>query len=202
MHFDDSSFSSTKLHHHVGRYVVQHIPSYPPEKKDRQLISSRRHCIAAAVRRYFGIGILARLIEVARGFLGWCKFNYRIPSCSDAGLPRLQTSGSSSRIVHPATSPRRPARPANVSAPSPKTRTPISMKTEYNSFNHPAAVLAICFGTSPMVGFSGGLDKRVRQWDFASGQCRVLGKHDGAISSLVWCTEFSECPPNAQSKWF
>lgn len=61
-----------------------------------------------------------------------------------------------------------------------------------NSFQHPAAVLSICFGTSPMTGFSGGLDKRVRQWDFGSGQCRVLGKHEGPVSAMVWCTEFSE----------
>lgn len=75
------------------------------------------------------------------------------------------------------------------------------------SFTHPAAVLAIAFGSSPNTAFSGGLDKRVRQyvrslmlcpcplgddrWDLETGQCRVLGKHDDAISTLVWCAEHS-----------
>ncbi|WVR08075.1 hypothetical protein IAU60_005121 [Kwoniella sp. DSM 27419] len=58
-------------------------------------------------------------------------------------------------------------------------------------FSHPAAVLTAEFGSSPNVAFSGGLDKRVRQWDFETGQCRVLGKHDDAISSLVWCPEYN-----------
>ena len=65
----------------------------------------------------------------------------------------------------------------------------------------------MCFGSSPSVAFSGGLDKRVRQcvtsmasavtkltsrWDLESGQCKVLGMHDNAISSLAWCDEQSE----------
>ncbi|WWD20314.1 hypothetical protein CI109_104790 [Kwoniella shandongensis] len=58
-------------------------------------------------------------------------------------------------------------------------------------FSHPAAVLTACFGYSSTVAFSGGLDKRIRQWDFETGQCRVLGKHDDAISSIVWCAEYN-----------
>ncbi|WVQ79167.1 hypothetical protein IAT38_001263 [Cryptococcus sp. DSM 104549] len=58
-------------------------------------------------------------------------------------------------------------------------------------FSHPAAVLTACFGSTPNIAFSGGLDKRIRQWDFETGNCRVLGKHDDAISSLVWCAEFN-----------
>ncbi|ORY34717.1 WD40-repeat-containing domain protein [Naematelia encephala] len=58
-------------------------------------------------------------------------------------------------------------------------------------FPHPAAVLAICFGSSPTIAFSGGLDKRVRQWDFETGQTRVLGKHDDAISCMVWSAEYN-----------
>ncbi|GFZ49643.1 hypothetical protein JCM24511_07044 [Saitozyma sp. JCM 24511] len=57
--------------------------------------------------------------------------------------------------------------------------------------SHPAAVLAVTFGSNPTIAFSGGLDKRVREWDLASGQCKVLGKHDDAISSIVWCAEYN-----------
>jgi cell cycle arrest protein BUB3 len=60
------------------------------------------------------------------------------------------------------------------------------------SLAHPAAVLAITFGSTPSTAFSGGLDKRVRQWDLQTGQCRVLGKHEDAVSSMVWCEDFGE----------
>ncbi|ORX37704.1 WD40-repeat-containing domain protein [Kockovaella imperatae] len=56
-------------------------------------------------------------------------------------------------------------------------------------FTHPAAVLSVTFGSSSNTAFSGGLDKRVREWNFETGQCRVLGKHDDAVSSIVWCPE-------------
>ncbi|KAK6908465.1 cell cycle arrest protein BUB3 [Kwoniella mangroviensis CBS 8886] len=58
-------------------------------------------------------------------------------------------------------------------------------------FSHPAAVLTATFGSSSTIAFSGGLDKRVRQWDFETGQCRVLGKHDDTISSIVWSPEYN-----------
>jgi hypothetical protein len=99
-----------------------------------------------------------------------------------------------------------------------------SMGWTDDSLQHPAAVLAVCFGSSPSVAFFGGLDKRVRQyvlhlsycysdrdidreeqlgrggeeheelivrWDLESGQCKVLGKHDDAVSSLAWCSQQS-----------
>lgn len=62
------------------------------------------------------------------------------------------------------------------------------------SFSHPAAVLTAVFGSSSNVAYTGGLDKRVREWNFETGQCRVLGKHDDAISTLAWCSTSSESP--------
>ncbi|EIW71496.1 hypothetical protein TREMEDRAFT_22615, partial [Tremella mesenterica DSM 1558] len=56
-------------------------------------------------------------------------------------------------------------------------------------FSHPAAVLAVTFGSSSSEAFSGGLDKRVRHWDFTTGHCRVLGKHEEAVSSIIWCAD-------------
>lgn len=59
------------------------------------------------------------------------------------------------------------------------------------SFTHPAAVLTTCFGSTPNVGFSAGLDKRIRRWDFDTGLVQVLGKHDDAVQSIVWCPQYS-----------
>jgi hypothetical protein len=33
------------------------------------------------------------------------------------------------------------------------------------------------------------------RWNFETGQCRVLGKHDDSVSAMVWCPDFSEAPP-------
>jgi len=30
------------------------------------------------------------------------------------------------------------------------------------------------------------------RWDFSTGECRVLGKHDDSVSAMVWCPDFSE----------
>ncbi|KAE8542512.1 hypothetical protein D1P53_001291 [Cryptococcus gattii VGV] len=58
-------------------------------------------------------------------------------------------------------------------------------------FTHPAAVLTACFGSTPNVGFSAGLDKRIRRWDFDTGLVQVLGKHDDAVQSIVWCPQYN-----------
>nr|ODN91049.1 cell cycle arrest protein BUB3 [Cryptococcus depauperatus CBS 7841] len=58
-------------------------------------------------------------------------------------------------------------------------------------FSHPAAVLTACFGSSSNIGFSAGLDKRIRRWNFGTGLVQVLGKHDDAVQSIVWCPEYS-----------
>ncbi|KAL1405067.1 mitotic spindle checkpoint protein Bub3 [Vanrija albida] len=56
-------------------------------------------------------------------------------------------------------------------------------------FSHPRPVLAATFDSTPNTAFSGGLDRRVRQWDFGTGDNRVLGKHDDSVSALVWIPE-------------
>ncbi|RSH76665.1 uncharacterized protein EHS24_005412 [Apiotrichum porosum] len=56
-------------------------------------------------------------------------------------------------------------------------------------FSHPRPVLAVTFGSSPDIAYSGGLDKRIREWDFKTGECRVIGKHDDAISAMAWIPE-------------
>ena len=33
--------------------------------------------------------------------------------------------------------------------------------------------------------------KLTPRWDLESGQCKVLGKHEDAVSSLAWCPEQS-----------
>ncbi|KAJ9093436.1 hypothetical protein QFC21_006467 [Naganishia friedmannii] len=52
------------------------------------------------------------------------------------------------------------------------------------------ATLAATFSSQTSNGataYSGGLDKRLRQWDFETGQNRVLGKADDAISTVTAC---------------
>ncbi|KAJ9111131.1 hypothetical protein QFC19_001330 [Naganishia cerealis] len=52
------------------------------------------------------------------------------------------------------------------------------------------AVLAATFSSQTPNGrtaYSGGLDKRLREWDFETGQNRVLGKADDAISTVTAC---------------
>ncbi|KAJ9120917.1 hypothetical protein QFC22_002852 [Naganishia vaughanmartiniae] len=52
------------------------------------------------------------------------------------------------------------------------------------------AILAATFSSQTSNGqtaYSGGLDKRLRQWDFETGQNRVLGKADDAISTVTAC---------------
>nr|KIR46778.1 hypothetical protein I312_03669 [Cryptococcus bacillisporus CA1280] len=39
-------------------------------------------------------------------------------------------------------------------------------------FTHPAAVLTACFGSTPNVGFSAGLDRRIRRW--AAIECNAM----------------------------
>ncbi|WOO86141.1 Mitotic checkpoint protein BUB3 [Vanrija pseudolonga] len=56
-------------------------------------------------------------------------------------------------------------------------------------FSHPRPVLAATFDATPNTAYSGGLDRRVRQWDFSTGDNRVLGTHDDSVSSLVWIPE-------------
>ncbi|KAL7425158.1 mitotic spindle checkpoint protein Bub3 [Cryptotrichosporon argae] len=53
-------------------------------------------------------------------------------------------------------------------------------------FSDPRPVLATTFGSSASTAYSGGVDHRVREWDLEAGQCRVLGKHDDAVSSMAW----------------
>lgn len=50
----------------------------------------------------------------------------------------------------------------------------------------PAAILAASFSpTNPVLAYTAGLDKRLRQWDFERGQERVVGKSDEAISCMA-----------------
>lgn len=58
-----------------------------------------------------------------------------------------------------------------------------------SSFPQPRPVLAVTFGSTPDIAFSGGLDRRIRQWDFKTGEERVLGKHDDSVSTLAWIPE-------------
>ncbi|GHJ84219.1 hypothetical protein NliqN6_0621 [Naganishia liquefaciens] len=53
-----------------------------------------------------------------------------------------------------------------------------------------AAILAATFSPQTSNGrtaYSGGLDKRLREWDFETGQNRVLGKADDALSTVTAC---------------
>lgn len=50
-------------------------------------------------------------------------------------------------------------------------------------------MLSVAFGSSANVAYSGGLDRRVREWNFETGESRVLGTHDDAVSSMVWIPE-------------
>lgn len=54
------------------------------------------------------------------------------------------------------------------------------------------AILAATFSSQTPNGrtaYSGGLDKRLREWDFETGQNRVLGKADDALSTVTACGE-------------
>jgi WD40 repeat protein len=56
----------------------------------------------------------------------------------------------------------------------------------FHSHPTPAAILAASFSpTNPVLAYTAGLDKRLRQWDFERGQERVVGKSDEAISCLA-----------------
>ncbi|ODN78603.1 hypothetical protein L202_04207 [Cryptococcus amylolentus CBS 6039] len=56
-------------------------------------------------------------------------------------------------------------------------------------FSEKSAVLTACFGSTSNIGYSAGLDRRIRRWDFDTGLVQVLGKHDDAVQSIVWCAE-------------
>lgn len=55
-----------------------------------------------------------------------------------------------------------------------------------------AAILTSAWSSTTSNAYSAGLDTRVREWDLERGESRVLGRHDAAVGSLVWCPETSE----------
>jgi len=67
--------------------------------------------------------------------------------------------------------------------------TSLESPSKPSIYSTPAAVLSATFGSSPSTAFSGGLDRRLREWDFTTGQNRVIGKHDDAIQTVTWCPE-------------
>lgn len=63
-------------------------------------------------------------------------------------------------------------------------------------------MLAIAFGSSRDILYTGGLDRRVREyvscrdrkladsrWNLTTGEARVLGAHDDAVSAMAWIPE-------------
>ncbi|CAO3689105.1 unnamed protein product [Umbelopsis vinacea] len=56
-----------------------------------------------------------------------------------------------------------------------------------HKFEHQAAVLDCCFSSNER-GYSGGVDRLVRELELDTGNSRVLGSHDDAIKCVNWST--------------
>mmetsp|Transcript_51858 Transcript_51858/g.105568 ORF Transcript_51858/g.105568 Transcript_51858/m.105568 type:complete len:333 (-) Transcript_51858:67-1065(-) len=60
-------------------------------------------------------------------------------------------------------------------------------------YNHKAAVLDCCWGTDQNRCFSGGVDRCVKTFDFASGTDTVVGEHEKAVKAVCWQKELGCC---------
>ena len=69
-------------------------------------------------------------------------------------------------------------------------------------FTHPAAVLTACFGSTTNVGFSAGLDKRIRRWAGSHSDWFVIHCLKQGLMRVVkvgfW---YWSCPSIGQARW-